>query len=68
MSGSEQKLTYATFFDCLYEVTGESYMDSTSILELLEDQERPKSLVKSKRSEELSTAQPSGSMESNIAA
>ncbi|POS82558.1 hypothetical protein EPUL_005669, partial [Erysiphe pulchra] len=67
MSGSEQKLTYATLFDCLYEVPGNIYSDSTSTLELREDLERIDSSVKGKRREEMSSIQPSGSMESNSA-
>ncbi|POS81907.1 hypothetical protein EPUL_006035, partial [Erysiphe pulchra] len=46
MSGSEQKLTFATSFDCLYEVPGDVYSDSTSTLELREDLEKIKSSVK----------------------
>lgn len=65
MSRSEQKLTYARLFDCLYEVPCDVDSDSISTLESLEDQERIESSVKGKISEGMSAVQPSGSMESN---
>ncbi|KAI6247895.1 hypothetical protein HI914_03993 [Erysiphe necator] len=67
MSQSGLKLTYATLFDCLYEAPGETYSDSTSNFGLLEDQEKVKLSVEGKRSERISTAQPSR-MGSNTAA